>query len=138
MSDVLDKEVYERAIFLAENAHKGQKMRNGEPYFNHCKRVADLLCSYRLKTIAILHDVIEDTSVSCEDLLDEGFNIGIVDAVLCLSRRKGENYFDFIFRCCHNYDAVLVKLADLCDNMSDLKEGSLKDKYRFARNILNG
>lgn len=65
----------------------------------------------------------------------------IAEIVETLSKLPGENYFDFIM-CVHNcgpfrVGAAAVKLADLEHNMSDLNEGSLKDKYRLAHYILN-
>lgn len=82
-----------------------------------------------------------------QDLINEGFSVMTAEIVDALSKKEGETYFDFIMRI-HNGDSpyecgafrvgmVAVKLADLRHNMSDLKEGSLKDKYRFAEYILN-
>jgi hypothetical protein len=76
--------------------------------------------------------------VTASTLLAAGFSGPIVDTVVVLSRDKenGETYFDFIMKVRKCSYAIPVKLADLEDNLSDLPEGSLKDKYRLARYIL--
>lgn len=94
---------------------------------------------------AVLHDTIEDCDVDYSDILRETTE-EVADAVMLLSRGENQTYFDFIHDNLVYYGhespsvaqqiAVIVKLADLEDNMSDLKEGSLKDKYRFAREVL--
>ena len=66
------------------------------------------------------------------ELLAAGITPRAVELVETLTRRKGEDYAQFIERVSHDRDALLIKLADLEDNMRDLDEGSLKDKYRIA------
>jgi len=66
----------------------------------------------------------------------EGFPESVIDAVDAMTKNDGETYFSFIHRVALNEIAVDVKIADLTDNMSDLNEGSMKDKYRFARMML--
>ena len=122
---------------LSETLHRGQFRKFGvkEPYVNHPKRVSERCNGIKAKIVAHLHDTLEDTSAT-EAYLREMFFPDIVDAVVALSRRKDENYFDFIKRVCENEIAKEVKWRDLEDNMRDLDEGSLKDKYRFAKNFL--
>lgn len=135
---VEDKDIernLEIAESIAKKAHKGQKRRDGKPYITHPQAVAesfDEKFNWECKTIAWLHDVLEDTDVTSEDLIKEGIFRFIVDSVEVLSRKEGENYKDFILRCSKDYYALRVKMADLKHNMSDLKEGSMKDKYRLA------
>jgi len=130
-----------KAIELAEAAHAGQKRKfTGEDYINHPVRVAWRCINYTSFTIdqdvaiAICHDVIEDTETSIEDIKDL-FNPYIVDGIIALTRKEGENYFDFIMSI-RNTPYYRIKIFDLDDNMPDLKEGCLKDKYRFARHVL--
>ena len=87
---------------------------------------------------ALLHDTIEDTYVTAEYLKEEGFPIMVVEMVQFVTKQPGENYFDFIMRLQEtgHIGAKMVKLADLRHNMSDLKEGAMKDKYRFAEYVL--
>src|SRR3954453_11239629 len=68
------------------------------------------------KIVAVLHDVIEDTSVTADDLRREGFGESVVAAVLCVTHRKDESYADYVIRCQGNEVARQVKLADLEDN----------------------
>ena len=68
------------------------------------------------KIVAVLHDVIEDTPVTAEELRREGFDEAVLAAVECLPHRKGETYADYVVRCKGNVIARRVKLADLEDN----------------------
>ena len=65
-----------------------------------------------------------------------GVNRLTLDIVDAVTKRKGENYFEFIQRIIQTPEAILVKIADIQDNMQGLNEGSLKDKYRFALRML--
>jgi (p)ppGpp synthase/HD superfamily hydrolase len=140
----MEKTITERATKLAELAHHNQKRRNGEPYILHPRRVAagvegwDTVSADRVKAIAILHDVLEDTPFTQQDLREAGIPEHVIAPVVLLTRGEKENYFDYITRlrdCGHN-DVILVKLSDLNDNLIDLEEGSMKDKYRFAQYML--
>ena len=123
---------------LARRAHAGQTRKNGEPYFNHPERVAQQLRDNTAQAVAYLHDVLED----CHDPVILGelnqFPRTIVDAVKLLTSAKDETYFDFIHRilASGNKTAIVVKIADLKDNLRDLEEGHQKDKYRFALETL--
>ena len=68
------------------------------------------------KVVAVLHDVIEDTSVTAEDLRREGFDEDVLAALECLTHRKGEPYADYVVQCKGDEIARRVKLADLEDN----------------------
>lgn len=108
---------------LAAVAHAGQTRKGPaqEPYFRHVERVAGRVSSPRARTVAYLHDVIEDTRVGPYTLQVVGFPVDIVADILALSRREGETYADFIARTIEtgSDDALKVKLADLEDNLSD-------------------
>jgi (p)ppGpp synthase/HD superfamily hydrolase len=107
---------------LAPVAHAGQSRKGtGEPYVNHVRRVAGRVQGWRAKTIALLHDTVEDTRVSENVLALVGFPDEIVYDVLALSRIPGESYTDFIDRTIRTgtVDALRVKLADLQDNLTD-------------------
>jgi (p)ppGpp synthase/HD superfamily hydrolase len=148
----MNVELIEKCKDIAYEAHEGQYRKFGkkDKYYNHVIRVAhiaskskDLLVSDlgdedRLVTacIALLHDTIEDTFVTPDYLRAQGIPQIIIDCVIDLSHKEHENYFDYIMRLKDTGFARIVKLADLEDNMSDLEEGSLKDKYRFAQYVL--
>ncbi len=121
---------------IAREAHKGQTRRDRTPYIIHPKRVAQSLKASYYQAVAWLHDVIEDTDITAEELLKKGVAPRIVNSVKVLSRGYGENYFVFIMRVLRDEMAVKVKIADIEDNLRDSKESSLKDKYRLARYIL--
>lgn len=115
----------------------------GKPYFDtHVTRVAQRAfsrdCTEEQYLAAWLHDVKEDHPEHWSEEVLKGYGVNrltfdIVDAV---TKRKGENYFDFIQRIIRTPEAILVKIADIQDNMQSLDEGSLKDKYRFALRML--
>jgi len=141
---------------LARVKHTGQ-VRKGpaaEPYFNHVSRVANRAFVYateaglglnlalRARIVAYLHDLLEDTNMTAADLRRVGFDWTTVDDVVALSREEyrsphafmpaSENYFDFIERGTQDLsdEGLIVKLADLADNLSDDWGGhSLRARY---------
>jgi (p)ppGpp synthase/HD superfamily hydrolase len=130
----------ERAKAIAVIAHAGQfrKFGDEEPYVKHPERVAEIQPTNIQQIIGWLHDVLEDTEWTAEDLLRCEFDPGVVEAILALTRRKDENYLDYMLRVRANGLAQEVKAADLLDNITDLKEGSMKDKYRLSYWMLTG
>ena len=110
----------EHAIALAVQAHKGQKDKNGQPYILHPLRVMLRLEREVDRIVGILHDVIEDTSVTPDDLRLAGYSKEVLAALDCVTKREGEAYEEFVRRSETNPIAKRVKLADLEDNM-DLK-----------------
>lgn len=111
-------DMLERAIEIATNAHRGQRDKAGEPYILHPLRIMMQMTDKTEMTVAVLHDVIEDTEVTRDDLLKWGFNVETVKAVECLTRQNGEKYKDFIHRISQNKLASIVKIKDLEDNMN--------------------
>ena len=106
----------EKALQIAARAHERQKDKDGQPYILHPLRVMNAVEDHSAKVVAVLHDVIEDTLVTAEDLRREGFNEAVLVAVECLTHRKGETYADYVVRCKGDVIARRVKLADLEDN----------------------
>ena len=106
----------EKALQIAAGAHEGQKDKDGQPYILHPLRVMNAVEDEPAKVVAVLHDVIEDTSVTAEELRREGFDEAVLAAVECLTYRKGEPYADYVVRCKGDEIARRVKLADLEDN----------------------
>ncbi len=106
----------EKALQIATRAHEGQKDKNGQPYILHPLRLMNAEEDEPAKIVALLHDVIEDTSVTAEDLRREGFDEVVLAALECLTHRKDEPYADYVVRCKGNVISRQVKLADLEDN----------------------
>lgn len=125
----------ERAISIAVEAHRGQQDRNGAPYILHPLRMMCCVATEAEKVVAVLHDVVEDTDWTFEDLKREGFDDGTLKALDCLTKREGEDYEDFIQRSAKNSLAHRVKIADLEDNMDvrRLKRVTEKDRERLEK-----
>ena len=116
------EKMYKRAYALAQKAHAGQTRKDKKtPYFEHVKEVASRVSGWDLKTVAILHDTIEDTKVTALSLLDEGFPKQIVDAVVALTKPKNcKNYLAEVRRkILPNKLARVVKISDNYANMRD-------------------
>jgi GTP pyrophosphokinase len=123
-----------RAYFFAEASHKGQKRLSGEPYFNHCLKTSQHLADWKLDetTIAagLLHDVIEDTDRTLEDL-DKNFGpeiASLIDGVTKLGHvkyrgdeKQKDNIKKLILAISKDLRVIFVKLADRLHNMQTLK-----------------
>lgn len=118
----------EDAIMLAVRAHLGQIDKAGQPYVLHPLRVMLRVDSFEERIVAVLHDVVEDSSVSLADLRDLGYSLQTIEAVECLTRRQNETYEEFITRAGKNPIARVVKLADLKDNMDITRLAEITDK----------
>lgn len=106
----------EKALQIAAKAHEGQKDKEGQPYILHALRAMMSVRGEEAQMVAVLHDVIEDTSVTADDLRRAGFSERVVAAVLCVTHGKGESYADYVVRCKGDEIARQLKLADLADN----------------------
>ena len=87
------------------------------------------------KAAAVLHDVLEDSDMTADDLRRAGISEAVVWAVVCLTRNKGETYSDFIDRIRPEPVARLIKLADIEDNLNVLRLHELgeQDLRRVAK-----
>ena len=123
------------AIDLATQHHEGQFDKGGKPYIGHPMRVMEKMMLKDFKIVAVLHDIVEDTSITLQDLKDLGYGSMIVDAIDCLTKREGESYDKFADRTMTDTMASYVKLADIEDNMdlSRLKTVTAKDKARYKK-----
>ena len=144
INELLHTGLLEQAIEIAVKAHKGQVDKGGEPYILHPLRVMINQVDDVRKIVAVLHDVVEDSEGTLHDL-SLIFNKEIIDALDCLTRRKGESYFEYIVRIKTNVIATQVKISDLIDNMNlgRLKEVSAEDmkrrrKYVSSSDYLSG
>lgn len=135
----------EKAIDIANKAHRGQLDKGGNPYILHPKSVADSVDSVECKIVAYLHDVCEDSSITPEELLAEGFGHNIVHAVWLLTRMNGVSYKEYLKVIKTNDIARVVKIADLKHNMDMSRipnptEADYKrvERYRKALRYLQG
>lgn len=135
-----------KAMRIAYDAHHGQLDRNGVPYIFHPFHVAEQMKDEISVCVALLHDVVEDTSLTIEDLSRE-FPEEVVQAVSLLTHDKSEDYFDYLQRIKRNPYARNVKIADVLHNsdqsritdpasVSEEKKISWKHKYAVALQIL--
>lgn len=121
---------------IATEAHEGQKRSDGKDYITHPESVADLVATEDLKVIAWLHDVLEDTEVTAPILQKKGIPNELIYSIIALSRYKKEDYKEYILRVSKNKNAIIVKLADLKHNLSNLKKGNMRDKYILTQYFL--
>jgi len=119
---------------IATIAHRGQVDKAGNPYIDHPRRVARLVEQHSENTIAAawLHDVLEDTDVTAEDLLAAGVHPEIVGNVELLTRRKDIRPDEYYADITQSYAAKRVKLADIADN-TDLSRLALLDDATVVR-----
>ena len=127
----------EDAILLAAQAHRGQVEKAGQPYILHLLRVMLRVETAEEQIVAVLHDLVEDTSSTLDDLRALGYSEAIVQALDGLTRRSTETYEEFVSRAIANPLARRVKLADLEDNMDVRRLPTLggKDLERLNRYI---
>lgn len=106
------------AIQVARRAHEGQLDKSGRPYIGHPLRVMGALRGEHERMTAVLHDVVEDTSVTLADLTEAGCPPEVLDAVAAISKQPGEDQSAYLARVAANPIALAVKRADIADNMS--------------------
>ena len=127
------------AVALIEKAFKGKTDIGGTPYIYHCWEVM-VRCLRKgydgdILLIAIMHDIIEDTVVSHEDLVNLGFSYRVRMGIKSISKVPSESYDDYIKRVLMNQDSILVKLEDLdhnCD-LSRIRVVTQKDIDRVSK-----
>ena len=124
----------EHAVAIATQAHAGQVDKAGEPYIEHPLRVMRAMVTESERIVAVLHDVVEDTTVTLEQLRDEGFSEDVLAAVDALTKRPGESRMQAAARAKLNPIARRVKLADNADNqdMTRIANPTDKDRARIA------
>lgn len=129
---ILTAATLDDAIAIAAIVHKGQTDKAGAPYILHPLRLMMKITDPVAQAVAVLHDVVEDSTPedkwTFERLAVEGFSKEVLDALECVTSRDGEHYDDFIDRAAANPIARSVKLADLEDNLNTLRIRSLRPK----------
>ena len=122
----------EQAIEIAAAAHAGQVDKAGQPYILHPLRVMLRVSGKHERMAAVLHDVVEDTEVTLEQLASEGCPAEVLAAVEALTKRPGESRMDAAKRARSNPIARAVKLADNAENL-DLRRIANPTEKDFAR-----
>jgi (p)ppGpp synthase/HD superfamily hydrolase len=125
----------ERAVAIAAEAHVGQRDKAGAVYLLHPLRLMMQMTSEAAMIAAVLHDVVEDSAWTLDQMRAEGFSEEVLSAIDCLTGREGESYEVFIERVKPNPIARQVKLADLADNMNlrRIAEITPKDLARLEK-----
>lgn len=118
----------EDAVSIAALAHRSQKDKAGAPYLLHPLRMMLRMKSEAAMMAAVLHDVVEDTDWTLEQLREHGFSDEVLEAIECLTHRSGESYEEFVERVEKNQMAREVKIADLEDNMNIQRIGQISSK----------
>lgn len=122
-----------KALNIMFEAHKDQRDKSGVPYVFHPFHLAEQMTSEDSTIAALLHDTIGDTDITEEYLRSQGFKPEIIDAIILLTRKNNEDYFEYIKRIKDNPIAKEVKIADLRHN-SDLGRLNFIRDEDFRRN----
>jgi len=130
----------DEAIQLARRAHEGQLDKSGRPYIAHPLRVMGKVSGEHERMAAVLHDVVEDTSVTLADLTAAGCPEEVLAAVAAISKQPGEDQAAYLARVSANPIARVVKRADIADNLSpdrlsrldQATQARLRTKYESA------
>ena len=132
-------DVRQHAYDIMELAHRGQVDKGGNHYFLHPFRVSQETKNkftwkqsefdkYIAECVALLHDVIEDSDITADDLVNEGFEHAIVNRVVRMTRGEDESYMDYIKRIGEDNICRIVKMCDLKDNMDITRLEKVTDK----------
>jgi len=135
--------VTKKALKLCFEAHKKQVDKSGMPYVFHPFHLAEQMQTEETTVVALLHDLVEDTDYTIEDLASMGFSKNITDAIALMTHADDVAYMDYVRRIKNNPIAKVVKLADLKHNSDltrldvvDEKALKRKEKYLEAIKIL--
>ena len=130
-------EMLSAAIHVATNSHHGQFDKGGNPYILHPFAVMGLLetVDEELQCMALLHDVVEDTRITYQELRDAGMSDRVLEAVKVLTKQRGQSYEEYKTAVFSSKDAMIVKMADLTHNtdIRRLKGVSQKDIERMTK-----
>ena len=134
-----------KALKLCFEAHKNQVDKSGMPYVFHPFHVAEQMTDEATTIVALLHDVVEDTDYTLEDLAAEGFGKDLLEAVALMTHEDDVPYLDYVAKLKDNPIARAVKLADLAHNSDLSRIGEVDEetrerleKYQKAIALLKG
>lgn len=118
------------AIHIASTEHLKQFDMGGKPYIIHPLHIMNqMLFDTQLATIAVLHDVVEDSDVTIVELCNYGFSTRVLEALTLLTHKEGDSYLDvYIAGICTNYDAIRVKRKDIEHNSCVTRLKGLREK----------
>jgi len=126
------------ALEVAKYAHEGQTRRDGiTPYIEHPKAVARRVHTDDEKAVAFLHDIIEDTVYTKQNLLDAGIKPHIIEAVEILTKTKTKSYEEYLEDVKKNPLAKTIKIADMLSNLNDDPTKNQIRKYTKGLAYLN-
>ncbi len=125
-------ELTKKALKLSFEAHKDQTDKSGMPYVFHPFHLAEQMDTEEKVTVALLHDVVEDTDYSLKDIENMGFPESVIQALALLTHEKGVPYMDYVVQIKENPIARAVKLVDLKHN-SDLSRLDFVDEKAIQR-----
>lgn len=130
----------EKALQIALDAHSGQVDRAGMPYIMHPIAVAVRQKSTDAFAVAVLHDVMEDSEYTADDLRKHGIPEHIIEALILLTHAEGEPYMDYVKKIKSNELAKVVKLADLEHNsilsrLPNITEADIARQHKYAEAI---
>ena len=130
-----EQSMFDLALSIAKKAHKGQYDKAGVDYIEHPLFVASLVDTQEEKAVALLHDVLEDSPYTTEELILAGLPETVVSAVQILTKKKGQDYQQYLEHVKSNPIARRVKLADLKHNsdLSRLATVTEKDLERLEK-----
>lgn len=130
-------EMLSAMLNIMVNAHAGQYDKGGQPYALHPLKVMHYLKTEdeELQCIALGHDVIEDTDVTYQDLIDAGMSNRVVEGIRAMTKQRGQTLAEYKVQVMANFDAIRVKLRDLRHNsdIRRLKGATEKDFARAAK-----
>ena len=121
----------DRAIALAAEKFVGKYDKSGEPYILHCLEVMNNVKKWNdveLEIAAVLHDIVEDTETTFEDLEELGYSPRVIKIIKHVTRASWDSYEDEIARICNDQDSIRVKMADLEHNSSILRLKGIRQK----------
>ena len=125
-------EMTKKAMRLCFDAHKDQVDKSNIPYVFHPIHLAEQMQDEETTTVALLHDVVEDTDITLQQLAEMGFSAAVVEAIGLMTHDDGVPYMDYVAKIAKNPIAAKVKLADLRHN-SDLTRLDQVDERALAR-----
>ena len=130
-----EQSMVDLALSIARKAHEGQLDKAGVDYIEHPIYVVSQVDTEEEKAVALLHDVIEDSSVTAEELLNAGLPETVVTAIQILSKKKGQDYQTYLENVKSNPLARVIKLADLKHNsdLSRLPSITAEDRERLKK-----
>lgn len=122
-----------KALKLCFEAHQDKTDRGGVPYPFHPYHIAEKMKDEDSICVALLHDILEETACTAQQLESYGFDKVVVDAVVALTKLDGEDYFKYIARVGENELAKKVKIADLLHNTDTTRLNGTPTEADFAR-----